>query len=622
MKKIYLAIAFALVALCQQTWGGELWVSPNGNDDNTGTYDKPFATLNMALRQAREWRRLKNTAMTNGGIHIRMLQGVYAMTEPLLVRPEDSGTDDSRTIIEAADGAEVVISGGVKTTGWRRATDETVLPRTARGHVWIADANSIGGQRLLLRQLFVDGKRAQRAKQGARDTLFRMLNFDKRNRAIWIPTPSINMADINNHGSAVEMLVHQRWAVAMLRIKEMINYGDSTMVTFYEPESRLEFEHPWPQPVIGGERGNSSFCLVNSLQLLDEPDEWYQDYQKGIIYYWPKNDADPNQENVVSPYLERLMTIDGRNTRSVKNITFKNIGFAYTAWMRPSQKGHVTLQAGFPIIDAYKLAVPGLPEKAELENQAWIERSEAAIRINGAANIDFDGCSFSNMGSTAVDIQSGSRNINITRCSFRDIGGTAIMAGDFAENGYETHVPLAVENADDICRNITVGNCHIQGASVEDWGCPAISFGYVTDVNIIHNEVSDVNYSGICVGWGWTARESVMHNNRICGNYVHDFARQLYDAGGIYTLSNQPGSEIKDNRIDAIGAAPYATNYRGFYIYLDEATDGYTISNNWTPDTKLYGDNKPGPAVKWINNGPTVPESIKRNAGVKSEGVH
>ena len=35
--------------------------------------------------------------------------------------------------------------------------------------------------------------------------------------------------------------------------------------------------------------------------------------------------------------------------------------------MRPSYQGHVTLQGGFPLLDAYKLQEPGLPEKAELE---------------------------------------------------------------------------------------------------------------------------------------------------------------------------------------------------------------------------------------------------------------
>ena len=72
----------------------------------------------------------------------------------------------------------------------------------------------------------------------------------------------------------------------------------------------------------------------------------------------------------------------------------------------------------------------------------------------------------------------------------------------------------------------------------------------------------------------------------------------LYDAGGIYTLSNQPESQITNNTIKALGEAPYATNDRGFYIYLDEATDGYTISGNKC-DAPKFGDNKPGPKVVW-----------------------
>ena len=58
-----------------------------------------------------------------------------------------------------------------------------------------------------------------------------------------------------------------------------------------------------------------------------------------------------------------------------------------------------------------------------------------------------------------------------------------------------------------------------------------------------------------------------MKNNRIEANYVHHFARRLYDAGGLYTLSNQPGSVMRNNRIEHLEEAPYATNDRAFYIY-------------------------------------------------------
>ena len=100
-----------------------------------------------------------------------------------------------------------------------------------------------------------------------------------------------------------------------------------------------------------------------------------------------------------------------------------------------------------------------------------------------------------------------------------------------------------------------------------------------------------------------------MEHNRITDNKVIYYARQLYDAGGIYTLSNQPGSVISGNEISQPFPAPYATNDRAFPIYLDARTDGFTLSGNTivevsdsTADMRLIrrdeiGDNHPGPNI-------------------------
>ena len=67
-------------------------------------------------------------------------------------------------------------------------------------------------------------------------------------------------------------------------------------------------------------------------------------------------------------------------------------------------------------------------------------------------------------------------------------------------------------------------------------------------------------------------------------------------------FSNQPGSVMRNNRIEHLIEAPYATNDRAFYIYLDEATDGYTMENNWCP-TERFDSNRPGKKNVWKNNG-------------------
>lgn len=614
MKKTFIYLSFIIfLGWFPSLFAGEIYVSLQGNDKNPGTKEAPFNTLNRAIKQAREWRRL-NRPEVAGGIYIRLEEGVYAQRNSLFLRPEDSGTPDSPTVICAVDGAHPVISGGVAVMGWKRGCSHPAVPEKLRQKIWSAEAPLIGNRRVETRQMWVNGHKVQRAAQFPDGGLERMIDFNPEEQTITIPvSQSVNPKRLQNAGQ-LEMIVHQRWAIAILRVKSIDAKDGQAVVRFHEPESHLEFAHPWPQPVIGGEKGNSSFCLTNALELLDQPGEWFQEYPSGTIYYYPQAGENMETAEVIIPALETLVTIDGTLSRPVKHIQFNGITFAHTSWMRPSFQGHVTLQGGFPLLDAYKLQEPGLPEKAELENQAWIIRPETAIRVRGAEHIDFKHCTFRHLSSTGLDYEWAVTASSVEDCQFTDIGGTALLVGAFPDGGFETHVPFIPADVRELCSHITIRNNFISNVTNEDWGCVGIGAGYVRNMDISHNEVCHLNYSGICVGWGWTSLESGMCNNRIEANYVHHFARRLYDAGGLYTLSNQPGSVMRNNRIEHLIEAPYATNDRAFYIYLDEATDGYTMENNWCP-TERFDSNRPGKKNVWKNNGPQVADSIKYKAG-------
>ena len=614
MKKTFIYLSFIIfLGWFPSLFAGEIYVSLQGNDKNSGTKEAPFYTLNRAIKQAREWRRL-NRPEVAGGIYIRLEEGVYAQRNSLFLRPEDSGTPDSPTVICAVDGAHPVISGGVAVTGWKRGCNHPAIPEKLKQKIWSAEAPLIGNRRVETRQMWVNGHKVQRAAQFPDGGLERMIDFNPEEQTITIPvSQSVNPKRLQNAGQ-LEMIVHQRWAIAILRVKSIDAKDGQAVVRFHEPESHLEFAHPWPQPVIGGEKGNSSFCLTNALELLDQPGEWFQEYPSGTIYYYPQAGENMETAEVIIPALETLVTIDGTLSRPVKHIQFNGITFAHTSWMRPSFQGHVTLQGGFPLLDAYKLQEPGLPEKAELENQAWIIRPETAIRVRGAEHIDFKHCTFRHLSSTGLDYEWAVTASSVEDCQFTDIGGTALLVGAFPDGGFETHVPFIPADVRELCSHITIRNNFISNVTNEDWGCVGIGAGYVRNMDISHNEVCHLNYSGICVGWGWTSLESGMCNNRIEANYVHHFARRLYDAGGLYTLSNQPGSVMRNNRIEHLIEAPYATNDRAFYIYLDEATDGYTMENNWCP-TERFDSNRPGKKNVWKNNGPQVADSIKYKAG-------
>jgi hypothetical protein len=454
---------------------------------------------------------------------------------------------------------------------------------------------------------------------------------------MWIPKPSFgSLKDC----AQMEFFIHQWWAIAILRVKSVEVAGDSALVKFYEPESRIEFDHPWPAPFIdelkgrngdtafyfiNDERkfripkfnGNSAFFFMNDIRFLDHPGEWYHDQLAGKIYYWPRNNEDLSKADVQVPLLENLVQVEGSADAPVSFISFKGIEFQHTTFLRPSRAGHISLQAGFYLLDAYPLAIPGTPDKATLENQAWVGRQPAAVSVRNANHVNIERCSFKHLAATGLDYISGTSRDLVEGCLFNDIGGTGIQVGFFGDASSEAHLPYDPSDRREVCSFETIRNNYITNCSNEDWGCVGISAGFVRDITICNNELSDLNYSGICVGWGWTRTINAMRNNRIFANHVHHFAKNMYDVAGIYTLGAQSGSEIYNNSIHHLAQAPYTHDLVHWqYIYLDEGSAGILIHDNWTEKDKFFA-NTNGPGTRWMNNGPQVADSIKNAAGLE-----
>lgn len=596
----------------------EIYVSSSGNDSNSGKNGSPLATVSAALRKARELRRL-NKLEKDENIEIIVEKGIYRLYEPILIRHEDSGTENSATIIRAADTSKPILSGGVEIKEWNKAhISDLKISSEIANKLWVADLSTFGGNTVEFRQMWVDGKKAKRATNLGEQELDRILSADTKNEIMWIPTPEWDFENPED----LEFVIHQWWAIANLRVKSMENHGDSTAVKFHQPESEIEFEHPWPAPFIDSKNeynGNSAFYLTGASELLSDPGEWYLDKRNQKIYYYPKPGEDPNDAEIVVPVLESLVRVEGTLDNPVTNIRFENISFQHTTWMRPSKKGHVPLQAGWSIVDAYKLQEPGTPDKASLENQAWIERQPAAFKVSNAKNIQVRSCDFQHMAATGLDYVTGVSESEVIGNVFKDIGGTAIQAAFFGSPAFEAHLPYHPDDDRKIVHNLKIQNNYIEDVTNEDWGCVGISVGVAHDINISHNEVYDVNYSGICVGWSWTKTITIARNNTIHANRIHHFAKQMYDVGGIYTLSAQPNTEISENAIYDLVEAPYAhMPHHHQYIYYDEGSSYIRAVNNWTERDKFF-ENSPGPGNLWENNGPDVSEEIKEKAGLQPE---
>uniref|UniRef100_UPI0035661E37 right-handed parallel beta-helix repeat-containing protein n=1 Tax=Bacteroides finegoldii TaxID=338188 RepID=UPI0035661E37 len=610
MRKLFLT---AICILCSHwLWSGEIWVSPKGNDFNDGTRQSPKATLTAALRQAREWRRAGDDRM-QGGITVYMEGGTYALYEPVFIRPEDSGTKESPTVIRSAADEKVVLSGGVRIKNWKK-----------QGKLWVADVPTFNGRPLDFRQLWVNGVKAVRARDVEDfEKMNRICSVDENNEVLYVPAVAVRRL-IDNKGKMkaeyAEMVLHQMWCVANLRIRSIEVQGDSAAVRFHQPESRIQFEHPWPRPMVTTDGHNSAFYLTNARELLDVPDEWYHDMNARRVYYYPREGEKMQEAEVMVPAIETLVQIEGTLDRPVCHIRFEKITFSYTTWMRPSEKGHVPLQAGMYLTDGYRID-PKMQRNYlnhPLDNQGWLGRPAAAVRVVAARQIDFERCRFEHLGSTGLDYEEAVQGGVVRGCLFRDIAGNGLLVGSFSPAAHETHLPYDPADRREVCTQQQINNCYFTEIGNEDWGCLAIAAGYVGDVNIEHNEISEVPYSGISLGWGWTQTVNCMRNNRVHANLIHHYAKHMYDVAGIYTLGSQPKSYVTENCVHSIYKPGYVHDpNHWFYLYTDEGSSFITVRDNWTEGEK-YLQNANGPGNVWENNGPKVDNDVRERAGLEA----
>ena len=610
MKKLFVT---AICILCSH-WllAGEIWISPKGSDFNDGTCQSPKATLTSALRQAREWRRTEDNRI-QGGITIYMEGGTYAFHEPVFIRPEDSGTKESPTVIRSVGDEKVILSGGISINGWKK-----------QGKVWVADVPAFNGRPLDFRQLWVNGKKAVRARDVEDfEKMNRICSVDEKNEILYVPAVSIRRL-IDNKGNLkakyAEMVLHQMWCVANLRIRSVEVQGDSAAIRFHQPESRIQFEHPWPRPMVTTNGHNSAFYLTNARELQDVPGEWYHDIDARKVYYYPREGEKMQEAEVIVPAVETLVRVEGTLDRPVCHIRFEKITFSYTTWMRPSEKGHIPLQAGMYLTDGYRID-PKMQRdylNHPLDNQGWLGRPAAAVRVVAARQIDFERCRFEHLGSTGLDYEEAVQGGVVRGCLFRDIAGNGLLVGSFSPAAHETHLPYDPADRREVCTQQQINNCYFTEIGNEDWGCLAIAAGYVGDVNIEHNEISEVPYSGISLGWGWTQTVNCMRNNRVHANLIHHYAKHMYDVAGIYTLGSQPKSYVTENCVHSIYKPGYVHDpNHWFYLYTDEGSSFITVRDNWTEGEK-YLQNANGPGNVWENNGPKVDSVIRERAGLEA----
>ena len=515
----------------------ELYVSPNGKDTNDGSENAPFATLTAANEAVKQLR-----SQMQGDIVIHVAGGYYPISQPLVIGVDGAGANGYRVIYRGDSEDKPVISGGVAVTGW-----------TKDGDIWSAPCD-------------VEDTR----------TFYVNDNLTVRARSKWLYSIAESYVSGNTEYQSDGIVVKHRKFPQVSKAHEVELVFDSEWMHHRYPvaniiygsgQATLEMQQPYWGKLFTVNTYNPNypkvgkgFYLENAIELLDEPGEFYFDKAAKRIYYYPFAQEDMKTAQCYVGVTETMVQIAGadKNNRA-SGLTFENIQFKYGAWNEVSVTGILSNQAD-------NLRDPANPQESI--------KMPSQIRVEYAQNITFRGCVFACLGSTAIAMPNAVSDCIIDGNIFKNISGIAISVG-CGEHGVNMPAAMARPTRIDITNNV------IRAAGAEFRSSPAIIVYYVSRTRIMHNDIANVPYTGISLGWGWGQDVKECTDNLIAYNKITDVAFPARDGAHIYTLSPNYNTYIYNNWCITSG------DMRGG-IYPDEGSAHLNIFHNVVEDMHTY----------------------------------
>ncbi len=468
-------------------------------------------------------------------VTIRLAGRTYSITEPLVLGPEDSYTN-----WEAAPGQTPVVSGGRAITGWRKASFNG-------GDCWAADVPDVRARKWFFRELWIDGRRATRARRPDAGHYFHVVESPDAGKK-WDTGQTRMRFDGDDvppgpFAFGAEAIVLSRWVESRLPIRN-VDPKDHLVEFFRTSQWRMEKGDP--------------YWLEGDGRFVDRPGEWLLDRDAGTVYYLPLPGQKLDRFAAIAPVATTLIELRGDPTNAkkfIENVTFRGITFAHTQWMLPEPDRSTTQPSGSGGFAQAAIPVP------------------AAVRGKGLRNVAFENCNFHNLGTWALELGHASQQCRVERCSFADLGAGGIKLGDESIHQGAAQQTFANRIAD--CEITDAGN--VFPSAVGIW------VGQAFDNVIAHNHIHDLYYSGISVGWSWGYGDSLNRGNVIERNHVHHIGRKsngdgpiLSDMGGIYLLGARGGTVVRKNHFHDVAGVKYG----GWCIYLDEGSSNVLVENN------------------------------------------
>jgi len=570
---VLLVCSIAMPAFAQNP--ADFYVAVDGNDNWSGKLarpndagtDGPFATITRARDAVRA---LKAGGGLKKSLTVLLHGGLYTQNECVTFGPEDSGTDQYSITYAAAPGEKVILSGGRKITGWHKG----------EGNLWTAQIPAVKNGDGYFRQLFINGRRAVRA---------RTPNVD--DQAPWwhIRTCSITIGD--NHPPTDEPIivsltgpVHPYRNINEVELIYTANNNNARKflgaVNEAEQTLTLRPPHQWNPRAFGTEWKYSipdvglACYLENAPEMLDQPGEWYLDRQTGLLSYWPLPGEDLNQVEAIAPVVDlTLLALIGTPQQPVVNLQFRGIQLEHTKWDIPA--------TGYMGMAVCTTAVGGDPTPG----WQWLP---AALEFKHARSCRFLDGGVAHAGMLGICLREGTESIAIEGNHVYDTGGGGIGAG-YMENAAYGYVHAPSPGPDEFS-DYRIANNYVHDCGVEDYAGFGIQLAEAKNSIVSHNLIHDTAYFGMAIAGSQLNRQSPFAaNNSIEFNHIYRAMKSTVDGAGMYLTFSQQDRTclVRGNLLHDITANPLNRRtiqepgpFLAAGIYLDGAAAGYLIQNN------------------------------------------